>query len=65
MQVICFCVGRVASDITDLMGVIGNRGNRGEAPYSPETEGLNHAALVFEEGSRELCMSSIASVDFA
>ena len=44
----------------DLMGVIGNRGNRGEALYSSETEGFNHAALVFEERSQELCMSSIA-----
>ncbi len=31
--------------------------DRGQAPYSSEAERFNHAALVFEERSRELCVS--------
>jgi len=35
-------------------------GDREQAPYSSEAERFNHAALAFEERSRELCLSSIA-----
>ena len=33
----------------------------GGSPFSSEAERFNHAARVFEERSRELCLSSIAS----
>ena len=35
--------------------------DRGQAPCWSEAERFNHAAWVFEERSRELCMSSIVS----
>ena len=65
LRVACSTVGRrrvrVALHVLYAdEGRSGTRGDRGNARYSSETEGFNHAALAFEERSRELCLSSIA-----